>query len=237
MEHRSSSLNSAGSDDTLSENGSFSSSALPLPPLPLSASSSDYLPNTDVPSLPTSSTTASSRPPSMLPTLFESKPIPPSASTPASSTGGYILTDQFDPLMVDSPDDTDSPDAHKLSAQEAAANSGYFPMPSMLDTGTASAAPPAIATTSTAQYTTATQQKQNGLQSTVAASTSGIKSEKAGGDASGGMTSDYVDAPSDLSSSSHSSTSATASATTSTSSSSSSKSTLASTSAAVAKKS
>ena len=214
MERRSSSLNSTASDDTLSENGS-SSSALPLPLPPLS-SSSEYLSN-DLPPLPTSSTTA--KPPSMLPTLFENKPPP---STPASSTG-YISTEQFDPLMVDSPDDTDSPDAHKLSAQEAAANSGYFPMPSMLDTGTTA---PATATTSISPAHT--QQKQNGVQSMATSSTSGTKPEKVGGE--GGMVSDYIAAPSDLSSSSHSS-SVTATSTTS------SKSTLASTSAAVAKKS
>ena len=121
--------------------------------------------------------------------------------------------------MVDSPDDTDSPDAHKLSAQEAAANSGYFPMPSMLDTGTAAPS----AATSTVQYTT--QQKHNGFQSVAM---SGSKSEKAGG-GGGGIVSGYVAAPSELSSSTLSASS--------TVSSSSSKSTLASTSAAVAKKS
>ena len=113
--------------------------------------------------------------------------------------------------MVDSPDDTDSPDAHKLSAQEAVANSGYFPMPSMLDTGTA-----------------ATQQKQNGSQS----ASSSVSVNKQGTGGSGRPVSDYVAAPSHLSSSSLSASSA---PTTSTSS--SSKSTLASTSAAVAKKS
>ena len=214
VERRSSSLNSATSDDALSENDS-SSSALPLPLPP--SSSSEYLSN-DLPPLPTSTT---AKPPSVLPTLFESKAPP---STPASSTG-YISTERFDPLMVDSPDDTDSPDAHKLSAQEAAADSGYFPMPSMLDTGTT--APATAATnTSTAQHTA--QQKQNGLQSTVMSSTGGTKPEKAEG--GGGIVSDYVALPSDLSSSSHSS-SVTATSSTST------KSTLASTSAAVAKKS
>ena len=116
--------------------------------------------------------------------------------------------------MVDLPDDTDSPDAHKLSTQEAAANTGYFPMPSMLDTGTSA---PSTA-----------QQKHNGLQNPAASAGSGTKSDNTRGRGSG-IVSDYVAAPSELSSSTLSSSS--------TVSGSSSKSTLASTSAAVAKKS
>lgn len=169
MEQRSSSLNSAALDDALSDQGpSNLASELVSDDLPLS-----MLPLT------------ANKPPPPLPTLFESKPQPT----------GYISTEQFDPLAVDSPD-SDSVSTPKLSTKDAASESGYFPMPSILD---------------------GSSHEPHQTEDHTSQSSSSAKTEKPGGSE---LASDYVAAPSDFSSSSAGS-----------------KSSLASTSAAVAKKS
>lgn len=103
------SLNLGTFDDTLSENGS-------------SSLASDYV---TTPDDPTTSvvplTTAKALPP--LPTLFESRP---------QTSSGYTLDKQFNPFTIDSPD-LDSLPTPKLSTHDAASESGYFPMPSVLD--------------------------------------------------------------------------------------------------------
>ena len=184
-------MNSGTSDDTLSENGS-------------STLTSDYVSAPD--DLPPSMAPLSTaKPPPPLPTLFESRP-------PASS--GYISSEQFDPFSVDSPD-SDSLPTPKFSTQDAASESGYFPMPSTLDVQP-------------------TQHKQNGSfrispsssSNKISASLTPDKADKVG--RSELLSSDYVAAPSDLSQTSPSSTSSAAN---------NARSALASTSAAVAKKS
>lgn len=175
-------LRSAASDDALSENGS-------------STITSDYI--TD--DTPLSMTAGmGGKPLPQLPTLFESKP---------QSSGGYISSEQFDPFSVDSPD-SDAVSTPKLSTQDAASDSGYFPMPSTLDVQPA-------------------QGKENGSHHISPNKTTNKESSGGGGE-SELMSSGYIVAPADLSQSTVSSSS---------SNSSHSKSTLASTSAAVAKKS
>ena len=192
VECRSSSLNSGTSDDTLSENGS-------------SILASDYIasPEDPTPSVVPSTT---AKPPPPLPTLFESRP---------QASSGYISNEQFDPFAMDSPSldspNLDSLPTPKLSTQDAASDSGYFPMPSMLDVQS-------------------TQVKQNGSQvspspNKVSPSSSTNKLENVG--RSELLSSDYVAAPAHLSHTSPSSSSSSTQV----------KNSLASTSAAVAKKS
>ena len=170
-------LHSAASDDALSDGGP-------------SNLTSDYFSEDQAPNTVTKA-------PPPLPTLFESKP---------QSTSGYVSTDQFDPFVLESPD-SDSLPTPKLTTQDAASDSGYFPMPSMLDVQPA-------------------QQKQNGSQVPSSSNSVGNKTEGELVSSSG-----YLEAPPDLSRSAHSPSP------TPSPSSSSSKNTLASTSAAVAKKS
>ena len=178
LEIHSSSLRSAVSDELLSDNGS-------------TTFTSDYLSDGPLP------ISTPSKPPPPLPTLFET-------NKPAQS--GYLSSDQFDSFTIDSPD-SDSIHTPKLTTQDAAIESGYFPMPSILGT------PP------TQQQT----HQQNG--SLTSLSSNGKPEKSPGGEVS---MSEYVAAPSDLSGSAPSSQS---------SSSQTSRSTLSSTSAAVAKKS
>ena len=109
VEGRSSSLNLGTFDDTLSENGS-------------STLASDYIATQEDPTPSVVPSTTTKAPPP-LPTLFESRP---------QASSGYISNEQFNPFAIDSPD-LDSLPTPKLTTQDAASESGYFPMPSVLD--------------------------------------------------------------------------------------------------------